>query len=138
MATLNGARALGLEHEIGSLEIGKAADVIAVNLRTEPVYNPITHLVYVGTNTYASERRNNCRKLRKERKEREKREKSEKRERERRENQFVGNIRTGMPIQQRMPLSLATLAETCGKKYISLKHVTPHRIISATAIYDGE
>ncbi len=49
MATLNGARALGLEHEIGSIEIGKAADIIAVDLEsvnTQPVYHPISHLVY--------------------------------------------------------------------------------------------
>ncbi|MDH5778666.1 MAG: TRZ/ATZ family hydrolase [Gammaproteobacteria bacterium] len=49
MATLNGARALGLDQEIGSLVKGKAADVIAVNLsgiETEPVYNPISQLVY--------------------------------------------------------------------------------------------
>jgi len=49
MATLNGARALGLEQEIGSLEAGKAADIIAVNLsgiETEPLYNPVSQLVY--------------------------------------------------------------------------------------------
>ncbi|MFZ1642381.1 MAG: TRZ/ATZ family hydrolase [Candidatus Contendobacter sp.] len=49
MATLNGARALGLGGEIGSLEPGKAADLIAVDLgqpETEPVYHPISQLVY--------------------------------------------------------------------------------------------
>eukprot|EP01087_Luapelamoeba_hula_P005692 TRINITY_DN1574_c0_g1_i4.p1 TRINITY_DN1574_c0_g1~~TRINITY_DN1574_c0_g1_i4.p1 ORF type:complete len:467 (+),score=61.74 TRINITY_DN1574_c0_g1_i4:1479-2879(+) len=51
MATMGGAKALGLDKEIGSLEIGKSADVVAVHMRTEPVYNPITHLVYVGTNS---------------------------------------------------------------------------------------
>ncbi|OGT40998.1 MAG: N-ethylammeline chlorohydrolase [Gammaproteobacteria bacterium RIFCSPHIGHO2_12_FULL_40_19] len=49
MATINGAKALGLETEIGSLEKGKYADIIAVDLDhffTQPVYNPISHLVY--------------------------------------------------------------------------------------------
>jgi len=49
MATLNGARALGLEHEIGSLEPGKSADLIAVRLdafNTQPMYNPVSQLVY--------------------------------------------------------------------------------------------
>ncbi|KAL6065060.1 5-methylthioadenosine/S-adenosylhomocysteine deaminase [Balamuthia mandrillaris] len=51
MATINGAKALGLDHCIGSLEKGKWADLVAIELRTEPVFNPITNLVYVGTNS---------------------------------------------------------------------------------------
>lgn len=49
MATINAARALGLEQEIGSLEAGKSADVIAVNLgelESQPVYHPASQLVY--------------------------------------------------------------------------------------------
>lgn len=49
MATINGARALGLEEEIGSIAIGKLADLTAVNLATleaTPVYHPLSHLIY--------------------------------------------------------------------------------------------
>lgn len=49
MATINGAKALGLEKITGSLEIGKAADMIAVDmgvLETRPLYDPVSHLVY--------------------------------------------------------------------------------------------
>ena len=51
MATLNGAKALGLEQEIGSLQVGKAADITAVDLgqlQTQPVYHPISQLVYAA------------------------------------------------------------------------------------------
>jgi 5-methylthioadenosine/S-adenosylhomocysteine deaminase len=51
MATLNGARALGLGDETGSLEPGKAADIVAVDLgqpETEPLYHPISALVYAA------------------------------------------------------------------------------------------
>ncbi len=49
MATLNGARALGLDAEIGSLQPGKAADITAIDLgsvETQPLYDPISQLVY--------------------------------------------------------------------------------------------
>ena len=49
MATLNGARSLGREDELGSLEAGKLADLIAVDLGDpflQPVYDPASHLVY--------------------------------------------------------------------------------------------
>jgi 5-methylthioadenosine/S-adenosylhomocysteine deaminase len=49
MATICAARALGLEDEIGSLESGKQADIIAVDLdriETLPVHHVISHLVY--------------------------------------------------------------------------------------------
>jgi 5-methylthioadenosine/S-adenosylhomocysteine deaminase len=50
MATVGGARALGLEPMIGSLEAGKRADLIAVSTasaRQTPIYDPVSHLVYV-------------------------------------------------------------------------------------------
>ncbi|MDH5735157.1 MAG: TRZ/ATZ family hydrolase [Gammaproteobacteria bacterium] len=49
MATINGARALGLDSQIGSLEKGKYADIIAIDFNTlesSPVYHPISHIVY--------------------------------------------------------------------------------------------
>ncbi len=49
MATINGATALGIAEETGSLEAGKSADVIAVNLggiETQPLYHPVSQLVY--------------------------------------------------------------------------------------------
>ncbi len=52
MATINGAKALGLDHEIGSLHIGKAADVIAVDLsllETRPLYCPVSQIVYAAS-----------------------------------------------------------------------------------------
>jgi 5-methylthioadenosine/S-adenosylhomocysteine deaminase len=49
MATIGGARALGMEREIGSLEPGKRADVILVRLdqpHAAPLYEPVSQLVY--------------------------------------------------------------------------------------------
>lgn len=49
MATLNGASALGLGGEIGSLQIGKCADLAAIRLdeiETLPLYDPVSDLVY--------------------------------------------------------------------------------------------
>ncbi|APZ42823.1 TRZ/ATZ family hydrolase [Acidihalobacter ferrooxydans] len=51
MATLGGAQALGLGEEIGSIECGKAADLVAVDLvriETQPVYDPNSQLVYAA------------------------------------------------------------------------------------------
>ena len=49
MATLNGARAIGRDHDLGSLVPGKLADIIAIDLSDpflQPVYDPASHLVY--------------------------------------------------------------------------------------------
>jgi 5-methylthioadenosine/S-adenosylhomocysteine deaminase len=51
MATINGARALGLDQTIGSLEIGKKADLIIIDTNKPhltPMYNPVSHLVYAA------------------------------------------------------------------------------------------
>lgn len=52
MATLNGARALGLGDLTGSLKKGKVADIIAIDLdhmATQPVYDPISQIVYAAS-----------------------------------------------------------------------------------------
>lgn len=58
MATLNGARALGLDDRIGSLETGKAADIVAVDLMqpaTQPVYEPVSQLIYAASRQQVSD-----------------------------------------------------------------------------------
>lgn len=49
MATINGAKVLGMEDKTGSLEVGKRADIITINLdkpHLTPMYDPYSHLVY--------------------------------------------------------------------------------------------
>ena len=51
MATIEGAKALGLQDQIGTLEIGKKADIIALDLSHSsfhPFYNPISNIVYTA------------------------------------------------------------------------------------------
>ena len=58
MATLGGARALGLDQHIGSLEPGKAADVVALDFSTvelQPVYNPVAQLIYAANRQQVSD-----------------------------------------------------------------------------------
>jgi 5-methylthioadenosine/S-adenosylhomocysteine deaminase len=57
MATINGARALGLADQIGSIDVGKCADLIAVNLsalNTQPLYDPIAQIVYAASSQQVS------------------------------------------------------------------------------------
>lgn len=52
MATIGGAKALNLEHEIGSLEVGKKADIILVDLtqpHMRPINNVANNLVYAAS-----------------------------------------------------------------------------------------
>jgi len=49
MATVNAARVLGMEKDIGSIELGKRADLIVVDTtkpHLTPMYDPVSHLVY--------------------------------------------------------------------------------------------
>ena len=57
MATLNAARALGLDHAVGSLAPGKLADMVAVDytsLELSPCYDPVSHLVYAAGREHVS------------------------------------------------------------------------------------
>jgi len=56
--TINGAKALGIDHITGSLTKGKAADVIAIDLDTiesQPLYDPISHIVYAANRNQVSD-----------------------------------------------------------------------------------
>jgi len=51
MATINGAKALQMEEEIGSLKVGKKADIVIINmnaLHNVPIVDPIANLVFNG------------------------------------------------------------------------------------------
>ncbi len=58
LATLGGARALGIDNDTGSLEPGKAADMIAVDLsaaRFHPMYDPIAQLIHTHSASAVSD-----------------------------------------------------------------------------------
>ncbi|MCV6638927.1 TRZ/ATZ family hydrolase [Candidatus Albibeggiatoa sp. nov. NOAA] len=58
MATLNGAKALGIDDVTGSLEIGKSADIVALDmqtLETMPMYDPISQIVYATSRDKVSD-----------------------------------------------------------------------------------
>ena len=49
MATIGGAKAIGLDDQIGSLEAGKSADIIIIDTEKPhlvPMYNPVSHIIY--------------------------------------------------------------------------------------------
>ena len=51
MATIGGAKAIGLGNEIGSIEVGKQADLIIIDTdkpHLTPLYNPVSHIVYAA------------------------------------------------------------------------------------------
>ncbi|BBF84003.1 S-adenosylhomocysteine deaminase [Aquitalea magnusonii] len=51
MATLNGAKALGIADKVGSVKVGKQADLIAIDLsalETAPAFDPVSHVVYAA------------------------------------------------------------------------------------------
>ena len=54
MATINGAKAMGLEDQIGSIEAGKRADFIVINMdapHLTPAWDPVSTIAYAATGT---------------------------------------------------------------------------------------
>ena len=52
MATIGGAKAIGLGNKIGSIEVGKQADLIIIDTdkpHLTPLYNPVSHIVYAAS-----------------------------------------------------------------------------------------
>jgi len=59
LATINGAKALHMDHLLGSIEEGKKADIIIIDLNTPhltPCHDPVSHIVYAakGDDVYAT------------------------------------------------------------------------------------
>lgn len=57
MATIQGAKAMCLDNKIGSLELGKLADITAVRIadpETSPCFDPVSHLVYAAGREHVS------------------------------------------------------------------------------------
>jgi 5-methylthioadenosine/S-adenosylhomocysteine deaminase len=57
MLTINGAKALGMQDKLGSIEAGKLADLTAMrmdSLQTTPMYDVISHLVYAASSQQVS------------------------------------------------------------------------------------
>jgi len=58
MATLNGAKGLGIDAETGSLSVGKAADITAIRLdtlETQPLFEPVSQIVYAANRDQVSD-----------------------------------------------------------------------------------
>jgi cytosine/adenosine deaminase-related metal-dependent hydrolase len=51
LATIGGARALGAERDIGSIEVGKRADLVCLRPRMAPIVDPVSALVFGATAT---------------------------------------------------------------------------------------
>lgn len=52
MATIDGARALGIDHLVGSLEVGKRADVVMLDANAPsltPLFDPLSSIAYAGS-----------------------------------------------------------------------------------------
>ncbi|OUS13461.1 N-ethylammeline chlorohydrolase [Gammaproteobacteria bacterium 53_120_T64] len=57
LATINGARALGIDDVTGSIEVGKAADLVAIdlnNIASQPLYNAFSQLLYTDSASHVS------------------------------------------------------------------------------------